>query len=245
MALKRILTIVFSVLVLSVYGQTQTGMVGDLTVRSQPQGAQVILTGEAVVSGVTPARFSHLLIGDYELTLKKHGYETYTTRVILDPGKATEIDVTLSAKTRFKAAARSLFVPGWGQRYADQKTRGFVFTLLAVGSVAAYLIVDNDFDDKREYFNDLTGRYDSLSVAGNIGELRRLYPRLAEAQEETYDAEDIRRITIGTVIGVWGLSLVDAVFFFPEERAAFSVKGLSVKPSTDLSRVGLTISLTF
>ena len=178
MTLKRILTVVLAVFLPAV-AVGQTTMSGDLTVRSIPEGAQVTLSGEAIVTGVTPVRFGHLLIGDYELSLKMHGYENYHSRVYLDPTKQMVVDVRLSPKTRFKSAARSLFIPGWGQRYAGQRTKGYAYTILAAGSLVAYLFADARFDDKREEFEDIQRTYNQLSEGGNIEELRNLRPLLS------------------------------------------------------------------
>ena len=223
----------------------QVGMTADITVRSNPQGAMVKFKGESIVSGVTPARFRHLLVGDYELTLKKHGYETYKTQIDIDPTKQMEIDVKLSPKTRFKTAVRSLFIPGWGQRYADKKTKGYAFTLLALGAGAAYLAADDEFDFRYAEYQKIQREYDSLSVAGSVEDLRRVYPFLAAAQEKAYDAEDVRRITIGVAIGVWALNVIDALFFFPEEKGTFTVKGLTLHPSTDPDKPGLSVAMKF
>jgi len=127
MKLKRILATAITGLLLTAGISAQETQSTGLIVRSQPPGALATVSGEVTVSGVTPVHFRQTLIGDYKLTLKKYGYEKYTTRVILDPGKLTTIDITLSPKTRFKAAVRSLFIPGWGQRYTEQKNKGYLF----------------------------------------------------------------------------------------------------------------------
>ncbi len=245
MALKRILTAVVAITTFPILSGAQESVQGDVTVRSNPEGAQVTLSGEAIVSGVTPVRFRQLLIGDYGLVLKRPGYETYSDRVVLDPTKKMEINVRLSPKTRFKAAVRSLFIPGWGQKYTDQKTKGCLFAALALGSVAAYLIADGDFDDKYDTFQEKLHDYDSTYAAGSIEDLRRLKSELDAAQKEAYDAENVRRITTGAVIAVWGINVLDVLFFFPEQRATLSVKGLAIRPSADPDKVGLTISKAF
>lgn len=245
MALKRTLAAVLTVATLSSFSEAQEKVSGDVTVRSLPPGAQVTLSGGAFVSGITPVRFHQILIGDYELVLKKHGYETYTSRVVLDPTKQMEIDVKLSPKTRFKAAARSLFIPGWGQKYTDQKTKGFFFTALAVGSAVAYLLADEGFDDKFDLYEKKLRQYDSTFTAGSVADLRRLKPELDAAQQDAYDAENVRRFTVSMAIAVWGINMLDVLFFFPEERAGFTVKGLAVQPAVDGGKVGITISKSF
>lgn len=245
MTLKRILTAVLMVVFAPLFTSAQEITSGDVTVRSTPEGAQVTLSGDVVVSGVTPVQFNHPLIGQYKLIVKKRGYESYSTRVVLDPTKQMEIAVRLSQKTRLKALSRSLLIPGWGQKYSDQKTKGYLFGALALGSVVAYFIADADFDDKYDLFQKKLDQYDSVSTSGNIQELRLLKQELDRAQDKAYDAESIRRVTIGAVVAVWGISLLDALFFFPEEKATVSIKGLAVQPSAGPDRIGLTVSKWF
>lgn len=49
----------------------------SLTVRSEPPGAVVVVNDEEI--GASPAKFSFLWYGDYEIILRKPGYETLTT----------------------------------------------------------------------------------------------------------------------------------------------------------------------
>ncbi len=218
---------------------------GDFTVRSTPEGARVIISGDVVVSGITPARFRHLLIGDYKVVLRKYGYESYSTRVVLDPTKQMEIDIRLAPKTRLKAAVRSLFIPGWGQKYTDQRAKGYIFGALTIGSVLAYLVADDEFDYRYDLFLEQRSLFDSLLDQGNIEDLRRAKLELDKTQEDAYDAENVRRATIVTAIAIWGINLLDILFFYPEQRATFSIKGLAVAPTADPDRVGLTLSKRF
>jgi hypothetical protein len=52
-------------------------------IQSDPPGAVVVVNDEEV--GVTPAKFSFLWYGDYEVILRKAGYETLKTNYRLDP----------------------------------------------------------------------------------------------------------------------------------------------------------------
>ena len=243
MSLKGSLTVLLIILAWPAIVSAQ-GM-GDLTIRSDPAGAQVKLTGDLIVSGVSPVRFSQLLIGSYKLEVKKWGYENYSGRLVVDPSKAMDIGVTLSPKTRFKAAARSLFIPGWGQRYSDQKLKGNLFTLLAAASVIAYFIADDDFDYRYDNYNRWLDTYDQTAATGSIGELTNLQARLDDAQDKAYDAENVRRIAIGSAIAVWGLGVLDALLFTSQERTSFSVKGVAIKPATDFDKISLTLSKSF
>jgi hypothetical protein len=245
MTLKRILTAVLTTVSIPFLSSAQGTASGDVTVRSTPEGAHITISGDVVVSGVTPARFRHLLIGDYKLVLKKHGYESYSTRVALDPTRQIEIDIRLSPKTLLKATVRSFFIPGWGQKYTDQKTKGYLIGALAIGSVLAYLAADDEFDYRYDLFLEKRNLFDSLRTAGSIDDLRRLKPELDKVQDDAYDAENVRRAAIGAIIAVLGINLLDILFFYPEQRATFSIKGLAISPTADPNRVGLTLSKRF
>jgi hypothetical protein len=68
---------------------------------------------------------------------------------------------------------------------------------------------------------------------------------LERQQDKAYDAEDVRRIMIGTVIGVWTLNVIDAFFFTPQEHGSFTVKGITVTPGGQQGALGLTFSHRF
>ncbi|MBU8934081.1 MAG: PEGA domain-containing protein [candidate division Zixibacteria bacterium] len=245
MTLKRTLATVVFLLGWSTLCWAQSTTQGNLTVRSNPPGAQVILSGDAVVSGITPARFGHLMVGDYKLTVMKHGYEDYSTRLVLDPSKPLAVDISLVPKTRLKAVARSFFIPGWGQKYTTQNRKAFLLAGLAVGAGISYYLADKSFDDKYEVYEYRLAERDSVAVHGNISELLSLQAGLDAAQNEAYDAENVRRATIGLAIGIWVINLIDVLFFFPEERGIFSVKGLTLEPTAGTDRVGLAITTGF
>ncbi len=223
----------------------QAQYTGGLTVTTNPDGALVTLRGDAIVTGVTPTKFSQTLIGLYKISIDRFGYEKYNTKVILDPSKQMELNINLIPKTRFKAGVRSLVIPGWGQRYSNQKFKGFLFTLLGAVSVWGYFNADDDFDTKFNRFKGLEEEYDALKVNGTQSQLEEFLPRLNNAQDRAYDAENVRRATIGAVIAVWSLSILDAIFSFPEEKGTFTVKNLTLTPEANLQDMGVNLSYHF
>jgi len=178
--------------------------------------------------------------------VKKYGYEEYKTRLMLDPARPQQISVELSPKTGFKAALRSMIIPGWGQRYTDRKTKGFVYSVLFFGAGLTLLDIENKFQDSEDEYLERLGEYDAAVGRGvSIYELTRYHAALVDAQQEAYDAEDDRRITAGVVAGIWGLNVLDAFLFAPRERAAFGIKGIAVVPSADAQGVRLTLTGAF
>lgn len=246
MRLKSVIVITVGLLSLAAGLGAQSSPPGNLTVRSNPPGADVLVRGEASATGITPVTFQYPLIGAYELKIQKHGFETYRTRMALDPAKQMVVDVRLSPKTRFKAAARSVFVPGWGQRYAEQKTKGFLLHLMAAGAVTAFVVTDHNFNDKFDRFETLQTQYDSALIAhAPNDEMQSRLSALNDAQKKAYDAENARRISIGSVAAVWAIGVLDAILFTPEEKATFSVKGVALEPAVDTKSFGLRLTKSF
>ncbi len=218
---------------------------GSLTVTSTPPGAEVILQGQAEITGVTPTTFRFPLVGEYKMVVRKYGYERFTTRLTVDPTRDMNFDVRLSPKTRAKAALRSLVIPGWGQRYMDHSGKGVLFHFLAASSVAAFLIANSDFNDKFDTYETRQADYQkALDKGASYTELERLQGQVKSANSEARDAEDVRRITIGAVAGVWALNVIDALLFSPEQTGTFNIKGNEVSIAPDPNLQGVKIAFT-
>ena len=204
--------------------------VNGLSVVSNPAGAEVILSGDKIISGITPVNFIQALDGYYKVDIKKDGYETYKSSLLIRAGEPRSISVALRPKTRFKASTRSFFIPGWGQMYTNQKTKGGIFFIMTLGAVTSYLIADNDYNDKADIYDDYEDRYNAMT---SFAEKEQFYPILADARNDAYDAETLRRITIGAAIAVWGLNFIDALFFFPERNGKLPANSISVVPDME------------
>jgi hypothetical protein len=201
-----------------------------VTVRSNPSGCTVVLSGDITVAGITPTTFSQRLTGHYEIKAHRHGYEAYNSTVVLAGDDATTIQIELSPKTRLKAGFRSLVIPGWGQRYSGESTRG---TMLTIGTALAAVtagILYLDFDDKRDAYDDILSRYQATR---EVTERRAMADRLYQTQQEAYDAEEAKNIAVGILAGIWIYNVIDAVVFFPD--FAIDIYGTSVSLEPQIS----------
>ena len=244
MLLKRTLTTLL--IILGLLPLTALAQNAGITVESDPAGARVVLSGDATVAGVTPTTFHHYLFGAYELKVTKAGFENYSERIVLDGSKPFRFSVVLSPKTRLKAALRSTFIPGWGQQYTSQHTKGWMFHILAVGSVVGYLVADHNFDIRYDKFVRSQDEFDAAVDRGaGRTELEQRLDDLLRRQDEAFTHEDYRRIAIGSVIGVWSLSILDALLFLPDHGADVSVGGVSIQPGNNQEPLGLNLSYRF
>jgi hypothetical protein len=240
MMMHRVSRVVLLVLLplSTVYAQT-----GNLTVNSTPPGTTVRLEGEYELSGVTPVTFNQSLFGTYKLTAMRGGYENYSTILTLTGNEPLQVDVRLIPKTRFKAAFRSLLVPGWGQMYTGQKTRGSVYTVGAVLSLIGLALAENDFRDKKDTYNDVLHEFNE---ARRVEDKKLIRPRLEDAQQDAYDSESTRRFALGAVAFVWVLNVVDAAVFFPDAR--YTIGGpasISLNTGEEFEKVQLNLAVEF
>jgi len=215
---------------------------GELSIISEPPGAEVMVKGALTVTGISPVTFNQGLDGTFKIKVGKLGYETYNSKITLQSGRAMAMTVNLTPKTPFKAAVRSLFVPGWGQMYSGRKFRGSMYLIMAAGSLTAFLIANDEFLYREDLHDDLRVRY---LAADTYDQRNALYPLLEVARKDAYDAENVRRITIGVTIAVWSLNLLDALFLFPDRQDSFIVDKLAVQPDLRQGGGRIVLSCTF
>jgi len=230
-----VLTLLFSSLLLA-----QSG--GTLEVTSDPSGTSISLEGELRMSGVTPTVFNQALMGEYKLKAEREGYERYETKLYLTGGTPFSIDIRLSPKTRIKAFMRSAVIPGWGQYYSGEKTRGVFMGLSAFVAGITTLVSHLNYVSKREDYDDILEEYrEERSI-----EIREMMVDEVEAQrKKTYDAESVRNISAGIFAAVWAYNLIDAVLFFPDKTYKSYAPRVSLDTGENFSKIGLAVNFRF
>lgn len=201
-----------------------------LTVTSQPSGALVRLLGEYEWTGTTPWNLSRPVVGLYQVEASLPGYETWRGEVILGVDGLQDLQIRLSSKNRFKAAFRSIVFPGWGQHYAGAQKKGTLFTLgVLTGGVTAFFLHE-EYRDDVDAFDDAALAYQS---AQNVDELPALRRELAARGRDADRSYDRYRVALTVTGGVYALSIVDALLFFPDTRVLGSVERAAVTNPTD------------
>jgi len=200
-------------LLISIWSAALAQDKGEISITTRPSGATVYLSGEFDLVANTPARLPMDVSGRYKAKITRPGYETWKGELTFIPGSTNEIEIKLKMKTRFKAALRSLFVPGWGQRYYGSPTRGSIITSAAMISAASIIIMDREYSNKKREYNIA---YSDFTAASSIEEKNALKIILDEKQKHAYDAETNRNTAIAIGITVWAFNFIDALIFFPE-----------------------------
>ncbi|MCK4858064.1 MAG: PEGA domain-containing protein [candidate division Zixibacteria bacterium] len=224
---KRVAALLVVLLFVASSSSAQTDNGTVVTIRSNPIGCTVILSGDLTVAGVTPTTFIQNLRGYYEITAHHHGYETYHSSVLLSGSDLTTIDIELVPKTRFKAGMRSLLIPGWGQTYSGSRTKGVFLTVATIAAGATAGILHLRYDDKRDEYNELKERFENTR---EVSKREAMLDELYEAQKAAYDAGEARKIGVSILAGVWLYNFLDAILFFPDFTVKISGASLGLQP---------------
>jgi hypothetical protein len=170
---------------------------GSITVLSRPAGAAVRLAGEQVVVGRTPITIQHGLVGRYELRTLEPDYGTVKRTLFLDGISADTVWITLHPRSAGGAGLRSLVMAGWGQGYGHHPGRGVAFFCVALAAGAGVTVTEVRYRHRLDALRDAVPSYQ------------------AEASKRADDARKLRQIAIGTLAGVWGLNVIEAMVHFP------------------------------
>ena len=191
-------------------------------ITSEPIGATIYIGGEVI--GKTPSYLPYKISGEYLLRAEKPGYESWSHKIDFSNWPKDTLACALKLKTKTKAFFRSFLLPGWGQRYAEERSKGKILTALQFTSLislgAAQLYYDNrleNYNNKKLEYETIAKSYTSAPHAWN--ELNSSYSKLENAHE-------LRQILVYSAIGAYALNLIDILFFFPEDLHEIKIFGL-------------------
>lgn len=199
-----------------------------ISLETAPVRASVCLSGLLTVRGYTPFSCGGLPGGGYRLSVEHPRFEPRSLDVELSPGETLYLDLALMPKTRYRAALRSLVVPGWGQLYAGNSTKGWTLIcgeIVAAGS--AYLLRRN-YQDEVERYDESLHRYEDATYVGDIEKYRR---EVEVNYRNVERAHDYMKYATYVAAGVWAIAVLDAVVYDP---AAVEV-GIGTAPQGRLS----------
>ncbi len=180
---------------------------------SEPSGAMVTLEGVHRWRGTTPWEIERDIAGKYEVRVELKGYEDWSREIDLRPGEDRELTVKLARKQAWKAAARSLLVPGWGQFYADERGKGYLFLLGAAAGGIAIALTEEDYQDRVDDYRAARNAYFGEDRLEELPALRARADRERRDADRAYDRRQVALLATGAI---YAISLLDAALFFPE-----------------------------
>jgi hypothetical protein len=232
--------VVILLLAIPATARSQSSPVVSIT--SKPSGATVVLSGDYNVAGITPTSFSQNLLGLYRITAHHEGYETYHSTVMLSGREAVALDIKMVAKTRMRAAMRSLVFPGWGQDYVGSRTKGSLLTIGTLAAAATTGIMHLRYESRRHDYDDYNAIYHQTR---SVEEREKMLAKHYALQKDAYDAERGRNIVIGVLAGIWAYNLLDAILFFPDYGLSVSGTSLGLYPDSNLEGIRVVGTVRF
>ena len=167
------------------------------------------------------SRFDTRLHRDVAITLQSSG-----TRLafVSHAGHANKLQVEdLSGQKKYglkvrmerernTALLRSLLVPGLGQRYKGQKTKGTVLTATAILSAAGYLVFNgqtalDDYNQARRNYLDVRG--------DNADDYSEAFKTWQQEADDVNSAISKTKTFLFLTLGVWAYNAVDSFMGFP------------------------------
>jgi hypothetical protein len=147
-------------------------------------------------AGEQPARF--------ETPLR---YALLEAPVDTTPSVSTGVDFS-SFRFR-KAVIMSIVIPGSGQTYFGQPTKGAAFSVVAIGSLVAGYIYHSDIVSNNERLQDVRTKY---KTAGSYSDAQVQYLLMQALAEQSNRYETRRTICFVVAGAAWALNIADMMF---------------------------------
>jgi tetratricopeptide (TPR) repeat protein len=148
------------------------------------------------------------------------------------PSVAAEIR---AAKTRSGAVMRSV-VPGLGQMYKGQRTKG---TVLLASALAVAGVAYAGHSERSGAVDDYEARRSEYLSVVTQPEIDAAYARMEDAWDSVRDAEKLRDIGIYALIGVYVYSVIDAATGFPLQESRIQVSAGATREGQ--ARIAVTL----
>ena len=187
-------------------------------------GLSQALAGEPLARSETPLRYA-LLIGPADTI----------------PPAITGVDFS-SFRYR-KAVIMSILIPGAGQTYFGQPTKGAAFSVVTIGSLLAGYIYYNDIVSNNERLQDVRTKY---ITSGNYNDAQVQYLLMLSLAEQSDRYKTKRNIFLAVAGTAWALNIADMVFNTTDQgrddMLAAATGKLQLVPQVDGAAIRLAFS---
>jgi hypothetical protein len=187
---------------LSLFDSLRAGMVGGLSVRSDPSGADLAFDG-VPLGQITPWMW-YALRGSHQVLVSMEGYQDAVFEVEVVPGVLEPLAATLKRGSRRPASLakvevwRSSLLPGWGHVRTGRR-RGWAY---GAGVLGAALVSSLSYGEYVSAIDDYDAAMDRRDRAG-----------AASAYDDVKRARGTWLTWAGIAVGIHALSILDAWLF--------------------------------
>jgi len=235
--------VVIWIVISQITAQAQEKDKNAVIVKSDPPGAMLYFDGENSFVGPTPLKLRPNLKGVYKITATKYGYEKSQMEYFFKGSESGVMRLRLLPKTRFKAGARSLVFPGWGQFYSDRKTSGIMLSIIQAGAGVFTLISHLDYEKAQNNYKDALADFESENFYGQKIEKWEV---AKEKYDKANNAFNKRRTWLYITGGIWLYNFFDSIIFFPSyDREIFDKTIPGISANFHEGSVAVTLTVLF
>lgn len=205
-----------------------------LSVSGSPQTAEIYWDDNKI--GQIPLKRFKAEYGTHHLNIERAGYHPLEKDIIVQQEQMILNDINLLPKSRAFAFFSSTIIPGSGQFYAGEKSKGFLLGLLTFGGAAySYFSYQNYLNLKNDYLNS-KDKYLANVDSGIMDDLRNDMNSKWDGYKK---ARDIRNISIAATAVLWAYNIFDAIVFFPQ------VSKLNVQANINKHKKAVSLGFLF
>ncbi len=201
---------------------------GTLFLHPMPKDATILMDGKRLKN--LPENGLQLLPGEYYIQAHRIGYEPFKAKAQIAPSKATSLAIQMTPKTRFRAALRSLVLPGWGQYYSDKHSRKMLFAFSEIVALSGVLTNHLLYESKLNEFHEALRDYQQAFDITTIETARR---RIESSHKSLTHYHKLRSQWTTASIIIWAFNIAEASIFPP------------IRPAYVRNGYGATLSFQF
>jgi Tol biopolymer transport system component len=188
---------------------------------------------------------------DYENTVSKFGTKLHRDIVVTDitggnrfafvsqvrnknqlqifdvvAGDMPSIESKSRGSRRFTAVGLSLVLPGLGQSYKGQKTKGLLFAAAEAAAVTSFFIFNSSYNDAKSGYEKARKEYVSLRSSQNNRnpDFDESFEKWQDEFERQKSAANKANVAVGIAAGVWALNVFDSLIGSPVSSQRFEFR---------------------
>ena len=203
----------------------------QISFEGTPAKAKVILDGQQC--GLLPLKNLNVRNGSHNLQVSRPGFYDHKETILIGKNSPPIFRINLKPKSKNSALLYSTLLPGSGQYYAGNKTKGITLSVLTLGSaVSGFFVYGNYLDKRDQYLKDKSAYVNNT----DLGQMVSLKQAMNKSYSSADDAKQVSQVVWGVSAAIWIYNIVDSYLFFPEQ-SRIDVNAFETNGSYNLSLV--------
>jgi hypothetical protein len=174
--------------------------------------------------------------GEYDISITKPGFNDYSKTIKIDKNEPYNLNINLEPKSKTTAFLYSTILPGSGQIYSGNTTKGIIIGITTIGAAATFILLNQDYSNKRKQYLEDQEIYENTIDLENIP---NLYITMEKSYDEMKNTYDYTRIMVGITGVVWLYNILDSILFFPDQS------GFEISASEKNGNKRLSLNINF